>query len=103
MQQPTGHEAITAFETQGRLEPGTEGFWTVWGARAWDMKAGDILLSKVADTDEVEVDYIAETFKAKSPVRQGFVNQDGKRLTVGVGAPIIIVRWDTRGRLAEGI
>jgi hypothetical protein len=97
----TPTEAIAFFEGQDRKDPGTEGFWQVWGARASHIRAGDILLSKVGDTDEVGVDYITEVFKAKSIVRQGFINQRGEHLTIGIGAPIILVRWGTHNTLAS--
>jgi hypothetical protein len=103
MEALTGREALEFFETQGRKEPGTWGFWRVYGATPLTLRAGDILLSKVGDTDEVEADYVAERFTAKSAVRVGFVNQDGKRLTIGMAAPVIICRWGQHSTLDERV
>jgi hypothetical protein len=98
--QPKGRAAIEAFQAQGVLQPGTEGFWQVWAARPLHLRPGDILLSKVGDTSEAEVDYVEELFVAKSAARRGFVNHEGQRLTVGIGASVVIVRWGTHGTLA---
>ena len=103
MEQPTGHDAIALFESQGVKQPGTYGFWQVWGARTQDVKPGDILLCKNGDDGEVQADYITEVFAAKSPLRAGFINADGKRFTLGIIAPMILCRWGTHGTLADSV
>lgn len=102
-EQPTGHAAVAAVETMPAKEPGTMGFWQVWGARPQDLRPGDVLLCKIGDTGEVATDYIAERFIAKSAARVGFINQDGKRLTIGALAPVVIVRWGTHATLSESV
>jgi hypothetical protein len=101
MRQPIGQAAVDAFMAQPEMQPGTWGFWMVWAARPSHMQPGDLLISKVRDTDETEVDYIVETFTAKSACRQGFVNHRGERLTVGIISPVVIARWGTHGTLAK--
>jgi hypothetical protein len=96
----TGQEAIDHVKTMPAKQPGTEGFWEVWGARPHHLRPGDILVSKVRGTDEVEIDFVADLFPAKSPARQGFVNQDAEQFTVGILSPVVILRWGTHGTLA---
>lgn len=96
----TGQEAVDHVKTMPAKQPGTEGFWQVWGARPHHLRPGDVLISKVRDTGEVEVDFVADLFLAQSAARRGFVNQDGKRLTVGIMAPVVILRWGAHGTLA---
>lgn len=104
MEQPRGHAAIAMFEARTTsIQPGTWDFWQVWGARPADIRPGDLLLSKVRDTDKAAVDYVAELFTSKSIGRVGFVNQDGKQLTIGMLAPCIVLRWGTHGTLSDSV
>lgn len=49
--------SVATYETQPRLEPGTPGWWRVYGARPQDIRIGDL----VVFTDEtVEVATIRE-------------------------------------------
>lgn len=34
-----------ALDAQGELEPGTEGWWKVWGASVTDIRAGDLVMA----------------------------------------------------------
>lgn len=87
--------AALALAEQGSLPPGDSGWWEVWGARASDACVGDILLSKGGHTD-----FVTGTFEAKSIVRVGLVS-DGERFTIGMGAPIILLRWGTHNTLVD--
>lgn len=53
-QYKTSAEAQEAFENQGSITPGTEGFWRVWGAQVRHIQIGDLVASK--NGDEVEYD-----------------------------------------------
>lgn len=97
--QPTnGADAIAFFESQPKMAPGTEGYWQVWGARARHARAGDIVISK--SEDNTVVDYVAETFVAKSLGRVGIIDGNGERFTIGQLAPVVLVRWGTHNTLA---
>jgi hypothetical protein len=101
--QPTGHDAIALFESQGVKQPGTYGFWQVWGARTQDIRPGDLLLSRKGETNEVCTDYVTDVFTAKSSSRAGFIDADGNRFTIGILAPMILCRWGTHGTLADSV
>lgn len=96
----TPAECIAAFEAQDRLEPGTPGYWKVWGAKVRHIRTGDILLSK--DGDKVVTDYITGTFESKAaPVRVGLLDAEGNKFTLGALTPVVIVRWATHHILAN--
>jgi hypothetical protein len=85
-------------------EPGTWGFWEVWGAVPRDLRPGDVLLCKVRDTDETSVDYVAEVVGlGPSGARLNYVNQDGKTMSIGLLAPVVVVRWGTHGTLSDSV
>jgi hypothetical protein len=43
-------------DAQGKIEPGTQGYWSVWGACVSDIQAGDLVMTKSADGyDEFQV------------------------------------------------
>lgn len=91
-------EAVAAFEAQGVLEPGTEGWWKVWGAQVHHVQAGDLVGSLV--DGEMDWFLVEELFEAKAaPLRQGFVT-DGERTTLGVLCPIVLLRRGTHNVLA---
>lgn len=91
--------AVAAFEDQGSLDPGTEGFWKVWGATPHTVLPGDLILIK--DLGEVTEELIAEVFEAKAyPARAGFINAEGETFTYGALAPLVVLRWGTRHILA---
>lgn len=95
----TSAEAQAAWEAQERLQPGTPGFWKVWGASVHHVRPGDLVLSKVGD--EVQVDLVQDLFPAKAaPCRVGFV-VDGERVTIGALVPVIVLRWGTKNTLAS--
>ena len=95
----TTADAYAAFEAQGSLAPGTEGFWKVYGARPHHARPGDLLLGMV--DDEVKADLILDTFEAKAaPARQGLISAEGERFTIGNLCPVILLRWDTHNLLA---
>jgi hypothetical protein len=83
-------------EAQGRMEPGTTGYWKVWGARPHNVRPGDVVL--LAPGDEFEL--VEDTFTAKAaPMRVGLVI-DGERLTIGALCPIIVLRHGDHNTLA---
>jgi hypothetical protein len=92
--------AVTEFETQGKLEAGTEGWWQVWGASPHHIKGGDIILTK-GSGDDIDTLYVEDTFTAKAaPMRVGIVI-NGNKETLGALCPIILLRRGTHNTLAE--
>jgi hypothetical protein len=87
-------EVRAEIEAQPRLEPGTEGWWKVWGARARDIRPGDYVL-----TSDEEF-FVQDVFAAKSIARLGIVC-DGERSTIGLLCPVVILRRGTRHTLSE--
>lgn len=92
----TTAEALAEFEAQGAIQPGTPGWWKVWGARPQHIRKGDLLLLPENGTE-----LIADTFVAKAaPLRFGFVNAEGDRFTIGALAPIVLLRRSDHNVLA---
>lgn len=93
-------DAVAAFEAQEQLQPGTEGWWKVWGAKAHHIRPGDLVLSK-KDDGEVEYTLVFDLFPSKAaPLRVGVVTDDGKQYTFGALQPIIVLRWTDHNTLA---
>jgi hypothetical protein len=96
----TPAENIALFEAQERLEPGTPGYWKIWGASVRHIIPGDIVLMKDGDTTITE--FITGTFTAKAaPMRFGLVDAKGEKFTLGALTPVIVVRWGTHNTLAN--
>ena len=94
----TTAEAVASFEAQGRLEPGQEGWWKVWGAAVRHVQVGDLILTQV--DGEPKWDLIVDTFEASAaPLRRGLASDTG-RFTLGALAPVIVLRWGTKNTLA---
>lgn len=92
---------IQEFEAQDRLQPGQAGWWKVWGARVSDIRIGDIVMCKNGSDGSVMTDYVAGTFTSKAaPLRRGFFDHDGEIFTIGVMAPVVLVRFGTHNTLA---
>jgi len=92
---------VEELEAQGVLNPGEAGWWKVWGASVADVLPGDLVGSKV--DGEVTLDLVEGTFESKAaPLRVGFV-VDGKRVTFGALAPIVLFRRGTGGTLAASL
>lgn len=88
--------AVAEFEAQPALQPGAAGWWRVWGAKPHHVRAGDIVITR----GERPV-FVTDTFTAKAaPMRQGLVDQDGERFTLGALCPIVLVRPGTHNTLA---
>ena len=89
-------------ETQGRLAPGTRGWWQVWGAGVRDVRAGDLVLGKREDGDQQAM-LIDELYDSPlAPMRQGFM-ADGERFTLGALCPIVLLRRGTHHTLAGSL
>lgn len=96
--------ALAAFEAQGSLQPGEQGWWKVWGASLADVRAGDLILTADPDADGGLVPtLVEETFRpAAYPARHGFV-ADGARFTIGALCPIVLLRQGTHNTLAGSV
>lgn len=94
----TSAEVRATVEAQPRMEPGTFGFWEVWGATPQDIQGGDYVLVKMRD-GSVDEFFVQDTFVAKNVARKGVV-VDGERMTLGLLCPIVILREGTRGVLS---
>ena len=101
-------------DEHGRLEPGTEGWWPVWGARAIDIRPGDLVIAGWKDTDyannsiihhaEYEVVEMA-SFDAPTmnTLRVGFIDSTGAFGSVGMLQAMQLRRWGTGNKLADSI
>lgn len=85
-----------------RIQPGTQGWWKVWGARVRDIKPGDLVVSKT-DDGEYEVDLIEDVYTPKNhPLRWGFIIA-GERVTMGALHSVIVLRQALHNILAESV
>lgn len=92
-------DAAAHFEAQGSCPPGTEGFWQVWGARAYHARPGDLLATS-GEGDALKYDLLAEV-DTSTPVRTKFTNAEGEVFNIGNLFPgLVLLRWDTHHTLA---
>ena len=101
-------------EDAGDVKPGDKGWWRVWGARAFDIRPGDLVMSGWKDDGEdgeiimrhaeYEVMEMASfTQKTMNTLRVGFIASNGKFGSVGMMQPMQLVRWTDGNKLAESI
>ena len=85
-------------DAQGVLQPGEKGFWKVWGARIYNIRAGDLLMFKGRDgtTQECQVESVDHT----EIVCPKVVATDGREFRLGALMPIILLRQETHNILA---
>lgn len=89
-------------EAQGPIEPGTPGWWQVWGATVHHARPGDLILCRDGDIDKVVPTYVRDLFRSKAhPVRVGIVTDDDKEVTIGALAPMVLLRRGTHHTLAD--
>lgn len=85
-------EAWSAYESQGLTQPGTNGWWKVWGARVVDIRPGDMVLSLNEALNEYEVDIIEDLYLAKNaPLYYGVII-NGQRVIFGALSHVIVLR-----------
>jgi hypothetical protein len=90
--------ARTQWASQGALQPGTQGWWEVWGASPRHIKPGDLLVD--IEDGETCVSYIQDTYIPKnSPLRVGLVIDDA-RVNIGALCPIVLLRQGSHNFLA---
>jgi hypothetical protein len=101
---PKDTPATDALNAQGTLEPGTEGYWRVWGATVFDVKPGDLVMVGWRDDngetgiDEWEVAASAprgEGHELHDQIRPRFTSPAGDYFSIGALQPIHLLR---RGR-----
>lgn len=90
----TTSEAVAQFNDQGRIPPGTPGWWRVWGASVQDIAPGD-LVATLSD-GELSWSLVHELFTARAyPLRHGLVTDGGERFTLGALVPVVVLRRGT--------
>jgi hypothetical protein len=94
----TSAEVRAVVFAQPAKEPGTPGWWRVWGASVQDILPGDFVFTK----DDQDGFLVTETFVAKSIVKRGIV-VDGERQTIGLGCPIYLLRQGTHNTLSPTV
>jgi hypothetical protein len=97
-------------DEHGTLKPGQEGWWPVWGARAVDIRPGDLVLSGWKDENNVihHAEYeVAEMASFTAPtmnsIRVGFIDSTGKFGSVGMLQTMKLFRRATGNKLADSI
>ena len=99
-------------DAKGALKPGDEGWWPVWGARAIDIRPGDLVMSGWKDRDDPRVIHHAEyevvemasfAQPAMNSIRVGFIDSTGTFCSVGMLQAMQLRRWGTGNKLAASI
>lgn len=97
------------FDQASGLEPGTEGWWPVMAARAFDIQPGDRVLKGWADDDgikrhaEFEVVEPAPWGDLRDSCRARFLTTTGQFASVGMLQPMALLRKGTHRTLAASI
>lgn len=107
---PAGPVTTMLDVVQGPLRPGEDGYWPVHGARAWDIKPGDLVMSGWKDEDgisrhaEYEVAEMASfTAPTMNTIRVGFIATTGQFASVGMMQPMVLLRWGTHRTLSGSV
>jgi hypothetical protein len=99
-------------EDAGNVKPGNMGWWRVWGARAMDIKPGDLVICGWKDKDDLNINHYAEyevmemakfTHPTMNTIRVGFITSTGKFASVGMLQAMQMVRWTDGNKLADSI
>lgn len=92
------------------LHPGQEGYWQVYGARAIDIRPGDLVMSGWKDDDGVihHAEYeVTEMTPFNAPsmnsIRVGFTASTGLFGSVGMLQAMVIMRPGTHSTLADSV
>ena len=74
---------LNEWTAQAALQPGTAGWWEVWGATPAAIKAGDIVALATPPGEEADIFYVEDVYTAAAaPMRRGLV-VNGERVTIG--------------------
>lgn len=94
-----------ALEAQGRLQPGTEGWWQVWGASSRDVRAGDMVMViwGKGTPDEEFAEYLIDEILDREIVAPKFKSSEGETFRIGALQPIILMRRGTHHTLADSL
>lgn len=94
-----------ALDAQGTIQPGTEGWWRVFGACAKDIRVSDMVMVEYADTGvrEFMVSELAPTGDISDVIAPRFLATDGNRYRVGALQKVVVLRRGTRHILADSI
>lgn len=95
-------------------ESGDQGWWRVWGARAIDIRPGDLVMSGWKDDGEdgeiimrhaeyEVVEMASFTAPTMNTLRVGFIASTGLFSSVGMMQPMELVRWTDGNKLADSI
>lgn len=94
--------ATAALDAQGPISPGTQGWWQVWGARAHNVRPGDLvmLIWGRGTEDERHAEYLIDEILSTDAVAPKFRAANGDIFRIGALMPIILLRQGTHHTLA---
>jgi hypothetical protein len=110
--------AIEIIAAQPALQPGTEGYWKVWGASVRDITPGDLVILKYSDGEVCEYEVsayvprvergntVSDDLAARGHTGGGIHYDqlrptDGELFTVGALQRIVLLRKSTHNILSE--
>jgi hypothetical protein len=92
-----------ALDAQGTIQPGTEGWWRVWGACINDIRQNDMIMVKPQNgeiTEHVVTRIIPEDGMLDA-IYLRFIDADGEDIRIGRMCSVIILRRETQHTLSE--
>jgi hypothetical protein len=96
---------MRTLDVQGAMQPGTEGYWQVWGAVAADLQKGDLFIAKFPDGEVLQdqVNEIVHEDNLFDYTRKRYINQDGQDRAVGLLVRVWVFRRGTHHILSPHV
>jgi hypothetical protein len=91
-------ERLNAQNANGAMQPGTPGLWQVWGARAHNIRVGDFVMAKWADSGEITEHEVISL--ENWPMGVQVFDSNGAHIYIGGLQPIVLMRPGTHHTLA---
>jgi hypothetical protein len=101
----SGTPVTDALDAQGIIQPGTIGWWRLWGSCINDVVTGDMLMIKPKDgeiTEHVVTRIVTETGMLDAMYLR-FIDHDGSDIRIGRLCPVIILRRGTHHALSGSV
>ena len=98
-------DVLNAQNVFGRMQPGTPGYWQVWGARVYDIEPGDLVMTKNKEGKylEYEVGACVRRGDRWDIVQPGFRTPQGEQFALGALMSIVLLRRGAHHTLAGSV
>lgn len=104
----TSTPVTDALGSQGAIQPGTQGWWRVWGATVNDIQAGDLIMvgTKADDGSHVITEHHVVTIVPEDGIKGAIylhITNDGGERWIGRMCPVQVLRQGTHNTLAGSV